>query len=308
MADQPGGQQLAGHHEKDAGQPARLAQQAGEEPHPQVLGRGKLLRRALLQDEARSQQERSRNPGDVVHALAPPPGARLARHPRRPRTRPDTLRQMSRTARLVTVALLNLALVAGLVVAGVAAHSVGVLTAGGDYLADTAALGVSLLAVILRHRPPTPRRPHGYPRATAYAALFNAALLLAVMALVVAEAVRRLAAGGPQVHGLPVLIASGAAALAMLGGGLILRGDEPGEEDSEGDRANMRAALLDTLADSAAAAGVAVTGAIILAWPGVSWLDPAVALVIALVIGYHAAMLTRDVLRALHHPADPVSL
>ena len=210
-----------------------------------------------------------------------------------------TLGGMSRVTRLATVALLNLALVAGLVAAGLAAHSLGVLAAGGDYLADAAAIGVSLLAVLLGRRPPAPRHPHGYPRATAYAALLNASLLLAVAGLVVAGAVRRLAAGGGHVHGLPVLIASGVAALAMLGGGLILGGDEPGEEDSAGDRANMRAALLDTLADSAAAAGVAVTGAVILAWPGLSWLDPSVALVIALVIGYHAARLVRDVLRTL---------
>lgn len=206
---------------------------------------------------------------------------------------------MSRTARLAAVALLNLILVAGLVAAGIAAHSLGVLAAGGDYLADAGALGVSLLAVTLSRRPPSARRPRGHPRATAYAALLNALLLLAVTALVIAGSVRRLAAGAGPVHGLPVLIASGAAALAMLAGALILRGDTPGEHDSDGDRANLRAALLDTLADSAAAAGVALTGGVILADPALSWLDPAVALLIALVIGYHAAALLRDVLRTL---------
>lgn len=209
---------------------------------------------------------------------------------------------MSRTTRLATVLLLNLVLVTGLAAAGLAAHSLGVLAAGGDYLADAAALGVSLLAITLARRPPSPQHPHGYPHATAYAALLNAVLLLAVVAVVTGAAIRRLASGGEHVHGLPVLIASGIAALAMLAGGLILRGDEPGEEDTAGDRANIRAALLDTLADSAAAAGVAVTGAIILAAPGLSWLDPAAALAIGLVIGYHAAALVRDVLRTLRDP------
>lgn len=206
---------------------------------------------------------------------------------------------MSRTRRLVTVLLLNLVLVAGLVAAGLSAHSLGVLAAGGDYLADAAALGVSLLAIALSRRPPSPRRPHGYPHATAYAALLNALLLMAVTVAVIAGAIRRLAAGGGHVHGLPVLIASGAAALVMLAAGLVLRGDRPSDRDTAGDRANIRAVLLDTLADSAAAAGVAVTGGIILAAPALSWLDPAIALVIALVIGYQAALLVRDVLRAL---------
>ena len=206
---------------------------------------------------------------------------------------------MTRTTRLAVVLLLNLALVAGLAAAGISAHSVGVLAAGGDYLADAAAIGISLLAIGLARRAPTRRRPAGHPRATAYAALINVTLLLAVVALVAADAIGRLITGAGHVHGLPVLVASGTAALVMLGGGLILRGDADDPEDSEGDRANVRAVLLDTLADSAAAGGVAVTGAIILADPALAWLDPTVALVIAAVIGYQALVLIRQVVVAL---------
>ena len=206
---------------------------------------------------------------------------------------------MTRTTRLAVVLLLNLALVAGLAAAGISAHSVGVLAAGGDYLADAAAIGVSLFAIGLARRPPTRRRPGGYPRATAYAALLNVTLLVVVVAAVAAGAIGRLVTGPGHVHGLPVLIASGIAALVMLGGGLILRGDADDPEDSEGDRANVRAVLLDTLADSAAAGGVAVTGAIILADPALAWLDPTVALVIAAVIGYQALVLIRQVVVAL---------
>lgn len=217
---------------------------------------------------------------------------------------------MTRTTRLTVVLLLNLVLVGGLVVAGISAHSVGVLAAGGDYLADAAAIGISLFAIALGRRPPSRRRPGGYPRATTYAALLNVTLLLAVVTLVVAEAARRLIAGVGQVHGLAVLIASGIAAVAMLAGGLILRADEDAEDDSEGDRANMRAVVLDTLADSAAAAGVAVTGAIILAEPALSWLDPTVALIIGAVIGYHALALIRDVVGVLrqHHRHPPTAV
>jgi cobalt-zinc-cadmium efflux system protein len=206
---------------------------------------------------------------------------------------------VTRTTRLAVVLLLNLALVAGLVAAGVSAHSVGVLAAGGDYLADAAAIGISLLAIGLTRRPPTRRRPGGCPRATAYAALVNLTLLLAVVAAVAAGAIGRLVNGPGHVRGLPVLIASGIAALVMLGGGLILRGDADDPGDSEGDRANVRAVLLDTLADSAAAGGVAVTGAIILADPALAWLDPTVALIIAAVIGYQALALIRQVVIAL---------
>jgi Co/Zn/Cd efflux system component len=91
----------------------------------------------------------------------------------------------------------------------------------------------------------------------------------------------------------------------MLGGGLILRGDDDAPGDTAGDRANMRAVLLDTLADSAAAAGVAVTGAVILADPNLSWLDPAIALVIAAVVGYQALRLARQVIITLQREPPP---
>jgi divalent metal cation (Fe/Co/Zn/Cd) transporter len=54
------------------------------------------------------------------------------------------------------------------------------------------------------------------------------------------------------------------------------------------------------VADSAAAAGVAVTGAVILAARGWYWLDPAVALTIAVVVAYHACRLIPKVLRLAH--------
>jgi cobalt-zinc-cadmium efflux system protein len=132
-------------------------------------------------------------------------------------------------------------------------------------------------------------------------------VLLAVVTVVAVGAAARLISGAGHVPGLPVLVASGAAALVMLAGGLILRGDDDAPGDSAGDQVNMRAVLLDTLADSAAAAGVAITGAIILADPALSWLDPAIALVIAAVVGYHALRLAREVIATLSRapPAPP---
>jgi cobalt-zinc-cadmium efflux system protein len=57
--------------------------------------------------------------------------------------------------------------------------------------------------------------------------------------------------------------------------------------------------LLDTIADAAAAAGVAAAGAVIYASHGLFWLDPAVALTIALVVGYHATRLLFQIRTAL---------
>jgi cobalt-zinc-cadmium efflux system protein len=201
------------------------------------------------------------------------------------------LLRMSRVHRLAVVLLLNLGLVAGLVTVGVTAHSVAVLAEGGDYLLDAAGVGVALLAIRLAKRPGRA----GHPNATSVAALINAGWLLVLELLVAAVAVDRLVVRRVPVDGLPVLVMSGIAALVMIGGAFILGGDEGDEGDGERDL-SVAAVLLDTVADAAAAAGVAAVGAIILVTGGWYWLDPAVALAIAVVIAYHALALVRKAL------------
>jgi len=205
---------------------------------------------------------------------------------------------MRRTTRLWLVLALNLVLIVALVVVGIGAHSLGVLAAGADYLADAAAIGVSLMAIRLSTLAPTPGRPNGYPRATTWAALVNAGWLLVLSLLVVVVASRRLVVGTHEVHGLPVLVVSAVAAVAMLVGALILGGDEKDDED-EGGNLNMQAILLDTAGDSVAAGAVAVVGGVILASSGAYWLDPAVALLISGVIAFHALRLVRTISRKL---------
>jgi cobalt-zinc-cadmium efflux system protein len=207
---------------------------------------------------------------------------------------------LSRTHRLVLVLVLNLGLVAALVTVGITAHSLAVLAEGSDYLLDAAGVGVALLAIRLSARP----ADRGRSAATDVAALVNCGWLLVLEVLVVGAAAERLLTRTPQVHGLPVLIVSGLAALTMTAGALVLQADAD-DDDADGRDLSVAAVLLDTLADAAAAAGVAATGAIILATGGWYWLDPAVALIIAVVIAYHALALLRKVLARLRSSAWP---
>jgi cobalt-zinc-cadmium efflux system protein len=202
------------------------------------------------------------------------------------------------------VLVLNLALVTALIAVGVTAHSLAVLAEGGDYLLDAAGVGVALLAIRLPARLASRARPAGYPSATSVAALVNAGWLLIFELVVASAAVDRLITGTPQVDGLPVLVVSGIAALVMAAGALVLRGDadDTGGETHERDL-SVAAVLLDTIADAAAAAGVAAAGGIILATRGWYWLDPAVALAIAVVVAYHAFALIRKVLSRLRPAA-----
>ncbi len=172
---------------------------------------------------------------------------------------------------------INVAMVAGLLTVGLVSHSLGVLASGADYLGDALGAGISLAAARLN------RREDARPRATTLAALANSSLLLIVTLTVAGGAIDRLITGAPAIHGLPVVIVSVIAAAAMIGCAFIL-GDVDGD-------LSMESVMLDTVADAAAAIGVAISGAIILATNGTYWLDSLVALLIAIVVTYHALRL-----------------
>jgi cobalt-zinc-cadmium efflux system protein len=188
---------------------------------------------------------------------------------------------VTQDTRLSLVLGINLGMVLALLLVGLLAHSLGVLASAADYLGD--ALGAALSLVALR----ISRHEHGHPRATSYAALANSSFLLLVTLSVVAEAIHRLISGAPAIHGVPVVIVSVIAATAMVACAFILG-------DVEGDL-SMESVMLDTVADAAAAIGVAVSGAVILITKGTYWLDSLVALLIALVVGFHAIRLMRKV-------------
>jgi cobalt-zinc-cadmium efflux system protein len=190
---------------------------------------------------------------------------------------------MTRSARLLAALLLNLLLVVGLAVVGITAHSLGVLAASADYLADAAGIGVAILAIKLSAR---------LPRANAFAAAVNAGWLFVISVLVIASGIDRLVTGVPEVHGLPVLVMSGIAAIVMIAAAVIL-GIDFDRDDPSDEALSHRAVLLDTAADSASALGVAAAAAVILATGGWDWLDPAVALAIAVVVGWHAFALAK---------------
>jgi cobalt-zinc-cadmium efflux system protein len=195
--------------------------------------------------------------------------------------------QASQRRRLTILLALNVAMIAGLIVVGLVTHSLGVLAAGGDYVADSAAILLGIIAVTMRERTgPDSKAP------TCVAAI-NATALLVVTLLVVGEAVRRLLHGTPEIHGLPVLIVSAVATAVMIGGVFVL-GAGAGSEDL-----HMRSVLLDTAADALASAAVAVSGGIIYLTGRFYWLDSALSLVIGILIGVGGLRLLFAVAHAL---------
>lgn len=202
-----------------------------------------------------------------------------------------------RERRLIIALVLNLAIVAAQVIFGLLAGSLGLLADAGHNLTDVAALVISLIAVRLARRPPTPSRSFGMHRSTILAAQANAASILAITALIVFEAVRRFSDPGHVQGGIVVAVAA-ATGLANLASALILGGHDhaSGRDHEHGGDAdlNMRSALLHMFGDAAASAGVALAGVVILVTGSWDWLDPAVSLAISALIAVQAWKLLRE--------------
>ena len=202
-----------------------------------------------------------------------------------------------RERRLVIALLLNLGIVAAQIVFGIAARSLGLLADAGHNLTDVAALVISLIAVRLARRPPTPSRSFGMHRSTILAAQANAGTILAITALIVFEAVRRFTNPSDVEGGIVVAVAA-AAGLANLASALILGGHHhaAGHEHDHGvgRDLNMRSALLHMFGDAAASAGVALAGVVILVTGSWDWLDPAASLGISVLIAVQAWKLLRE--------------
>ncbi|TML12325.1 MAG: cation transporter, partial [Actinobacteria bacterium] len=150
-------------------------------------------------------------------------------------TAPSPFERYSRERRLAMVIILNVAIVVAQAVTGVIAGSLGLLADAGHNLADVGAVALSWWAVRLSRRRPTASRSFGWHRSTVLAAQANAAAILAVTALIVFEAVRRL--GNPSdVRGGVVIVAALAALVGNALSVMVLR-------DSHRDL-NMRSAML----------------------------------------------------------------
>jgi cobalt-zinc-cadmium efflux system protein len=102
------------------------------------------------------------------------------------------------------------------IVVGFLARSLALLSDAGHMLTDVAALGVSLVAVRLAQRPPKGGLTFGLKRAEILAALVSGATLLVLAAVLIFEAVLRIASP-PSVQGGAVIATAAAGILVNLG-------------------------------------------------------------------------------------------
>ena len=181
------------------------------------------------------------------------------------------------------------------VAAGLAAHSLALLSDAAHVTTDLVALGFAWFALSLSQRPADSSRTYGYHRAGILAAMINAALLVAVVAVLAVEAVQRIRHPEP-VQG-PLVVAAAAVALGINGYiALRLRGVDRD--------LNVRAALLHVIGDIVASVAV-IAGGTLIALRGWSQVDPVLSLGIAALIAWGAGRIVLDAVHILLESVPP---
>jgi len=192
--------------------------------------------------------------------------------------------------RVLKVSLgVTLAYIVLLVVTGIRAHSLALLSEAGHNLSDFLALLLSLVAVYFQSRPASSTKTFGYHRAGVLAALVNATSLVGVSFFIFYEAFKRLQ--HPQeVHaGLMMWVA--AAGVVMNGAIAFLLYRSGGD-------VNMRSVLLHEVGDTLSTAAVIAGGWAILL-TGNYWIDSVLSVAIGVLILWSGSGIVRETLNIL---------
>jgi cobalt-zinc-cadmium efflux system protein len=194
------------------------------------------------------------------------------------------------TSRVLKISLVvTLLYIVLLVVSGIRAHSLALLSEAGHNLSDFAALLLSLVAVFLQARPPSSTKTYGYHRAGVLAALVNAISLVGVSFFIFYEAVHRLR-NPEQVHARTMIVVAAA--------GVIMNGVIAFMLHRTSRDVNIRSAFLHEIGDTISTAAVILGGWAILA-TGQNWIDPALSFAIGTFILWSGFGIVRETLNIL---------
>lgn len=153
--------------------------------------------------------------------------------------------------------------------------SLALLSDAGHNLSDVLGLLMAWGGFYLARLRPSQKHTYGLGRATIMAALFNALILLVAIGGIVWEAIARLSHPVPIQGGIVMLVAAIGVVINGITAWLFMSGNKHD--------LNLRGAFLHMAADALVSLGVVIAGALFI-WTGWTWLDPAISLVIALVI------------------------
>jgi cobalt-zinc-cadmium efflux system protein len=182
---------------------------------------------------------------------------------------------------------LNIAIVVLELVFGLLSGSMALIADAGHNLSDGLGLVVGWAGSVMAKRSPSRRFTYGLKKASILAALINALLLLMAVGAIATESIHRLILSSRA--DAQTMMWVGAVAIVMNGATALLFARGRASD------INVRAAFQHMAADAAISAGVVVAGALIL-WTGKEWIDPAVSILVSLVILWGSVGLLKEAL------------
>jgi cobalt-zinc-cadmium efflux system protein len=214
----------------------------------------------------------------------------------------DATRARSAPRRALWIALLaNAGFLVVEVVAGFVFDSLALLADAAHMGSDVVALGIALVAAALVTRPSSARHSYGWRRAEALGAQANAVILFAVAVWILVEAGQRLDEPA-SVDGTGLLVVATLGLLVNVGCAILLARAQSGVV--RGKDLNLHGAFLHLVADAAGSAAAMVAGVAVLAF-GADWVDPAVSILVGLLVIVSAWRLLRQTTHVLLEGAPP---
>jgi cobalt-zinc-cadmium efflux system protein len=201
-------------------------------------------------------------------------------HTRSHNSTPDTI-----NSKFVIGIGLNLAFLVAEVIAGLIYNSMALLTDAGHNASDVASLLLSLIAFRLARKKSTSQFTYGFKKTTILAALTNAVVLLIAIGILGFESISRLFKPQPVQGGIIAWIAGAGILINSISAYLFYRHKEKD--------LNAKAAYFHLLGDALVSLGVVAAG-VVMSYTAWYWLDPAVGLVIMIVILISTWGLLRD--------------
>lgn len=182
--------------------------------------------------------------------------------------------------------VLNLLFVIAELIAGFAINSMALLSDAGHNAGDVASLVLSLAAFWLADKKSSPVFTYGFKKTTVLASLANAVILLIAVGIIGYESVHRLLVKEEAVQGNVIAWIAALGIVINAASALLFYKAQKNE-------LNARGAYLHLLSDALVSAAVVVSG-IVIHFTNWYWLDPAMGLVVILLIVISTWSLLKD--------------
>jgi len=185
--------------------------------------------------------------------------------------------------KLKVAIVLTSAILIAEIVGGIISNSLALFTDAAHVFMDLLALGLSLSAFTIACRPLDEKATFGYHRAEIFAALINALLLVIVVIFILQEAYERLFSP-PEIRTFEMMVVASIGLVVNLFVAISLRGHHD---------LNIRGAYIHGLGDTLSSFAV-IAGGIIIFLTGYYIVDPALSILISIVIVYSSLRLLKE--------------